>query len=166
MHSQSRMAGREVTALDVLVYVPCTELFFEDRDPTSILRALVASEHMLVKWWSQETESVGDGQRGGIEVERMRPFCVILSVFQSAQVFLSTPVCLVSASSLPGKHCSLASLLSFCGYLSLEPLAHSFPLLQVSPMTFCSPSVYTCSLLSSSTLTPFLALVLCRAASV
>lgn len=75
------MAGREVTALDVLVYVPCTELFFEDRDPTSILRALVASEHMLVKWWSQETESVGDGQRGGIEVERMRSFCAILSVF-------------------------------------------------------------------------------------
>lgn len=43
--------------MDVLVYVPWTELFFEDRHRTSTLRTLVGSEHMLVKWWSQETES-------------------------------------------------------------------------------------------------------------
>lgn len=54
---QSGWQGWRVTALDVLVYVPWTELFFEDRHHTSTLRTLVGSEHVLVKWWSQETES-------------------------------------------------------------------------------------------------------------
>lgn len=57
MQPQSGGRGWRVTALDVLVYVPWTELFFEDRHRTSTLRTLVGSEHMLVKWWSQETES-------------------------------------------------------------------------------------------------------------
>lgn len=37
--------------------MPWTELFCEDRDCTSTFRTLVGSEHMLVKWWSRETES-------------------------------------------------------------------------------------------------------------
>lgn len=102
---------------------------------------------------------VGDGQRGGIEVERMS-HCVLSSVFSKAHTssfrLLSAWPHVIS----PGKHCSLSALLSFVGHLSLEALlAHSFPLLQLSPVTFCvafcSPSIYMCSLLSASTLIPF-----------
>lgn len=57
---------------------------------------------------------VGDGQRGGMEVERMS-HCVLSSVFSKAHtssfLLLSAWLHVIS----PGKHCSLSALLSFCG---------------------------------------------------
>lgn len=104
---------------------------------------------------------VGDGQRGGIEVERMS-HCVLSSVFSKAHtssfLLLSAWPHVIS----PGKHCSLSALLCFCGApfpggppgsLLPSPSAVTYHLLcGLLPPT---PSIYTCSLLSASTRIPF-----------